>query len=766
MAEATLQPTSSQPEARGGPLASIGRAWGRISPSLVPILAVLTALLFTIPFMIITGGRGDIGRGLQIAGTAYSALLEGSVGLAINDIVSPDDFTEVLALAAFVEQNGDVLDRSALRALARGMGTVAAMGPERARTFTSALVNLDDLDDDAVTTLGESIGDMRAIGEATLAEFAPAVAVLAELERSTVSDLAEPFAVPDAVSADAIAAVREAAPTLESLDDAALTRLMALLESYGIVRLSRFEERANTLRQAGIALDSAEADALLDLTTLSNGAQEARQAAEAITLADQAGITALLSLAEQVEILRAMYADDLLTSDNVVDAVNNELIAATQDNLIVRRPGNRIIVAPGNQPFGIVYSDVAPAASETSTDDAAAEASVASPKPSVVFLRLGSSALLFFPANLENMLVRATPFIIAGLAVALAFKGGMFNIGAEGQLYLGGILAITVAIQPGLANLPWFVSVTLVIGAGLLGGLFWGAVPGALKAYTGAHEVITTIMLNYIAVLLIDWLIKSRDPLILLDVNASTPRTPYIVDSAVLPRMDSIPPWLFVVAGILAAGLLLYRRRDVLRQNWRAAVRPITIGVSVAVIGLFLYWVSVGGALHIGFLIMLFTIWLVDWYLNRTTLGFELQTVGINSDAARYSGMNVRRNMILVMALSGALAGLAGTIEIAGVQRMMQPAFFAGIGFDAIAVALLARTNPRNMIWAGLLWGILLSGAGLMQVRANISIDLVKIIQALIIMFIAADAIIRWLWRVPKTSGRPAIIGGFKGWGG
>ena len=162
---------------------------------------------------------------------------------------------------------------------------------------------------------------------------------------------------------------------------------------------------------------------------------------------------------------------------------------------------------------------------------------------------------------------------------------------------------------------------------------------------------------------------------------------------------------------------------------------------------------------------MLLTVWFTDWFLNKTTLGFELRTVGSNPDAARYAGMNVQRNIILAMALSGALAGLAGTIEITGVQFNMQPAFFSGFGFDAIAVALLARTNPRSMIAAGLLWGSLLAGAGLMQVRADISIDLVKIIQALIIMFIAADTIIRYLWRVPQPVRKDAISTFSKGWG-
>jgi simple sugar transport system permease protein len=162
---------------------------------------------------------------------------------------------------------------------------------------------------------------------------------------------------------------------------------------------------------------------------------------------------------------------------------------------------------------------------------------------------------------------------------------------------------------------------------------------------------------------------------------------------------------------------------------------------------------------------MLVTVWFVDWFLNRTTLGFELRTVGTNPNAARYAGMSVPRNVIFALAFSGALAGLAGTIEISGAQFNMQPAFFSGLGFDAIAVALLARSNPRHMIWAGLLWAGLLTGAGLMQVRANIAIDLVKIIQALIIMFIAADAIIRYIWAIPKSS--DSVQSTFlKGWGG
>ncbi|MFN8527976.1 MAG: ABC transporter permease [Anaerolineae bacterium] len=316
------------------------------------------------------------------------------------------------------------------------------------------------------------------------------------------------------------------------------------------------------------------------------------------------------------------------------------------------------------------------------------------------------------------------------------------------------------------AAIPALIHIPLVIIAGIFGGALWGAIPGALKAFTGAHEVIVTIMLNYIAVLIVDWLIKSTNPVLLLDTTASTPRTPFVLESAQLPRFIDLPSWIFIAAGVLMAAVWLYGARSAIQRDIRAVIRPIVYGVLVVVGGYFLQWISVRGALHIGFVIMLVTVWFVDWFPHKTTLGFELRTVGANPDAARYSGMSVPRNIILAMALSGALAGLAGTIEVSGVQLNMQPNFFSGLGFDAIAVALLARNNIRSMIAAGILWGSLLTGAGLMQLRADISIDLVKVIQALIIMFIAADAIIRYLWAIPKTSDKTAVSMFSKGWGG
>src|SRR5690606_19777467 len=147
----------------------------------------------------------------------------------------------------------------------------------------------------------------------------------------------------------------------------------------------------------------------------------------------------------------------------------------------------------------------------------------------------------------------------------------------------------------------------------------------------------------------------------------------------------------FIAAGIVVLVLGLYARREQIRQDLRYAIRPVVYGILTAVGGIFLAWVGARGALHIGLVLMLFAVWFTDWFLNKTTLGFELRTVGSNPDAARYAGMSVRRNIIFAMALSGALAGLAGTIEIMGVQLNMQPLFFSGLGFDAIAVALLAR---------------------------------------------------------------------------
>ncbi len=741
--------TSFLPKRGSAPpaLAGVGRVWGRISPSLVPVLAVITALIITVPFMMITGARGDFSRGLNIAGTAYVALLEGATGLTINDQVSAGDLDGVTTLANAM----GTLQRSELRDLSRAISGYAAAGVENARRYTDALALFPALDADALTDLGTSITEMRALGADTLDAMQPLIVELEAAERAAVRDIAERVQSEGAITPELQAEIAVLAPTAAALDAETLFTYMLAVNETGIVRLNAFTERLVLIRAAGLTLDAPELTTLAELTAEDavTNLDTAQRITSVIDMLEQVAVADPAALASEIAIVRGLYDDELLTNDDVMVALRDELPAAAAENLIIHRPGDRLVISRTDAAAGVVHID----------DDPANAIEVA-------FARVGDSALLFFPANLESMIVRSIPFIIAGLAVSLGFKAGLFNIGAEGQLYAGAIVAVWVGFSPIFASIPAFIHIPLVIIAGIFGGALWGAIPGALKAYTGAHEVIVTIMLNYIAVLIVDWLIKSTDPIILLDPVASTPRTPFVNPGAQLTRFPAISPLVFIFAGVLTALIWMYFRRRDIGKNFRAAIRPIVYGVLIAVGGLFLQWISVRNALHIGFVIMILAVIFTDWFLTRTTLGFELRTVGSNPDAARYSGMSVPRNVIMAMALSGALAGLAGTIEVTGVQLNMQPEFFSGLGFDAIAVALLARNNIRNMPWAGLLWGSLLTGAGLMQLRADISIDLVKIIQALIIMFIAADAIIRYLWAVPKTSEKVAVSTFSKGWGG
>ncbi|MFN8378918.1 MAG: ABC transporter permease [Anaerolineae bacterium] len=754
MAEALNTLPRPEPPAR---LAGFGRFWRRISPSLVPILAVVTAIIATIPLMIITGGRGDVGKGLNIAGTAWSALLEGSVGFVINDVVSVDDFPLLTQIAASDPEG--VFDQTDLRRFSRSAADLVTAGTALAAEYQALFAALPaDMDSQTIDDLAASIETMRAVTPVTLRAMTPLLTELAELPPADVRALAETYAGMSALSAEDRAALEAVAPSAVALDDATVLAWMAIINDQGVTRLSRLNERLDVLEAAGLPLDGPEADALVTIAALQGGADKARSVAQTFATLSAAGIIEPAGLQQQVEIVRRLYDAKLLTDSNVIAAINNELPQALRDYLIIQRPGNRIIMAPAGERAGIVW---------TSSDTVSEECKTAPdipPKPCVAYLNLGPSAAMFFPAKLETMLVRATPFIMAGLALVISFKTGLFNIGGEGQLYAGAIFAVAVAISPQLRDLPTLVYVLLVMAAGMLGGFLWGSIPGALKAFTGAHEVITTIMLNYIMILLVDWLIKSTEPVILLDTTASTPRTPFVNANATLPVFTDIPVWGFLLAGLLLAGIMIWRRRTEIATNRRLLVRPIAYGLIVGIGGLFLYWSSVQNRLHVGFIIMLISIFVVDWFINRSTLGFEFRTVGSNPNAARYSGMSVKRSIVLAMALTGAIMGLTGAMEVSGVQKNMQPAFFAGLGFDAIAVALLARTNPKNMFWSGLLWGILLSGAGLMQTRANISIDLVKIVQALVLIFIAADAIIRWIWRIPATDDTQALTF-TKGWG-
>ena len=299
--------------------------------------------------------------------------------------------------------------------------------------------------------------------------------------------------------------------------------------------------------------------------------------------------------------------------------------------------------------------------------------------------------------SISETLLVSTPLILAGLAVAIGFRAGLFNIGAEGQMTIGGLTAVIVGFS--IVGLPAIVHLPLAILAGFLGGAIWGFIPGFLRAKTGAHEVIVTIMLNYIAFRLLDYMLK----------------LPWIQPEG---RFDPIS-------------------RDVLPS---ARLPPI------------LTWLPIDAAgrlrVHLGFLIALAMAWLVYWILFKTTWGFEFRTVGANPNAAKYGGMSVAMATIVVMVLSGGLAGMAGGNETLGVLQRATPGFTAAIGFDAIALALLGRSHPGGVVLSAILFGALRAGGRTMQVQSEVGIDLIIIIQALIIVFIAAPELVRAIYRV------------------
>jgi len=316
------------------------------------------------------------------------------------------------------------------------------------------------------------------------------------------------------------------------------------------------------------------------------------------------------------------------------------------------------------------------------------------------------------PRALSETAVWATPYIFAGLAVAFAFKGGLFNIGAEGQIALGAVFAALIGYAlPGWlhTSLPAYIHIPLAVGMGMLAGAIWAAIPGALKAYTGGHEVINTIMMNYIALNLTSFLLNGpmRDP-DPLDLSA---RTPEIAPSARIPPLFNIP----------------------------------------------------GMRVHWGFILALVVAVIIWWVLWKTTLGFEIRTVGANPDAAKYAGINVKQTIITTMAISGALAGLAGAIEVTALNYRHELGFSTGYGFDAIAIALLGKTNPYGVILAAILFGAMRNGATRMQFLTQIPTDIISVIQALILLFVAADAIIRFIYRIRAREERVVLT---RGWGG
>ncbi len=743
-------------------LAPIAGLWQRITPSLVPVFAVLSALILTIPFMVITSARGDIGRGLNTAFTAYSAFIEGSLGVAINNLLTEDDTALVVQFAQANGTEAEPFENRDLRAFARRLNQLVTVGSPEVLRYADTVRRYEaELTGEDIDDLGGRIEAINAIGGDRLRDMGPFLDAMSTISSGEAANIVRTYSGQDAISDEDRAAIDALVNLPADISNAALLADLRVVSNQGTVRtLQILTERLDTLDSLGIDARSQDAQDFVAISRLaagsSTGSAIVLELDNVLGLAEDADITDIESLARQLSLVDSMYQADVLTDPVVEAALNTELPPYIAENFVVYRPGNvPLLVNPGSKdPAGIILDDSG--TSDIAEDD----------QTEAVYLQLGGSAALFFPANLERTLVRSIPFIIAGLAVALGFKAGLFNIGAEGQLYMGALLAVWIGYSPIFDGLPAALRVPLVLVAGIIGGGLWGMIPGVLKAYSGAHEVINTIMLNFIAIRFVDWMIRSSEPLIMRDPAASTPRTPFVAETAKLPTFDSIALWWFLLAGVLVLLTMLYSRRGSL--NVGVVVRAAVYGLLVIAGGAFLSWLSVNSALHLGLLVMVAAVYFTDWLLNRTTPGFELRTVGANPDAARYAGMNVKWNIALALTLSGALAGLAGAIEIASVEGNMKPAFFSGLGFDAIAVALLARTNPRNMIPAGLLWASLVTGAGLMQVRADIANDLVKVIQALIIMFIAADAIVRWLWRVPEASeaDRDASTTFSKGWGG
>jgi len=313
--------------------------------------------------------------------------------------------------------------------------------------------------------------------------------------------------------------------------------------------------------------------------------------------------------------------------------------------------------------------------------------------PITAYVALGEGAFGSQDAIILT-LIKATPYIIAGLGVALGFRGGLFNIGIEGQLFVGSIMAVVAGTA---FHLPAIIHIPLTLLAGFLGGAVWAGIPGYLKAHTGASEVITTIMANYIALDIIAWMIGANGPL--RAPRSIVPQTLSIFPSAQLPML--IP----------------------------------------------------GTRLHAGIILAILITGLVYWLLFHTVIGFEIRTVGANPDAARYAGINVEWNIVRTMAISGGLAGLAGAVQVMGLAPFyFTTGFNVGSGFDSLAVAVLGGSHPIGVFFSALLFGAMNAGAPIMQLRARIPSDIITILQGLILMFVAADAIIRSIYRLRKPS--------------
>ncbi|MFJ6195119.1 ABC transporter permease [Micromonospora sp. NPDC092111] len=307
---------------------------------------------------------------------------------------------------------------------------------------------------------------------------------------------------------------------------------------------------------------------------------------------------------------------------------------------------------------------------------------------------------------ISETLTYTAPLVFTGLSVALAFRGGLFNIGAQGQATMGVILA---AVAGFALPLPPVVHLVVALIAGAAGGAIWGFVPGILKARTGAHEVINTIMLNYVAVYFLSWVIIQNG---VQNPDRADAISKPVDSSAQLPRL--------------------------LGDNLRV---------------------------HAGILVAVLATWFIAWLLNRSTLGFELRAVGANPDAARTAGISVTKTYVLVMVIAGVLAGLGGSQMVLGsTATALTPLVVAQIGFDGILVALLGRVKPWGVLLAALLFGALQAGGNRMQSYSGISLELVTVLQALIVIFIAAPALVKAIFQLRAARAARLQTSLAKGW--
>ena len=310
-------------------------------------------------------------------------------------------------------------------------------------------------------------------------------------------------------------------------------------------------------------------------------------------------------------------------------------------------------------------------------------------------LRLDAPNVLEAVQPLMTSLNFAIPLALAGLGVAIAFRSGLFNIGAQGQILIGGAAAGAVAFA---IPMPPVLHVVTAIAAAVVGGALWAGVAGVLKARSGAHEVITTIMLNYVAFFLVDYLLRTP---VLGTPGSAYPASPPLHPSAVLPSISG---------------------------------SGVNSGIVLAIIALLISW----------------------WVLDRSGIGYRLRAVGLNPGAARFGGVDVARTTVIAMLLSGALAGCAGAYQVLA----NSPAGFsgnvdAGIGFAAITVALLGRSRPFGVALAAVLFGVLSAGGYTLQAAQNVDVEIVYVLQALIVLFIAAPPLVRALFRLPAPDDEP-----------